>query len=81
MTPEHHGRADGGMARKGELDRRREDANRGRVPLRLRAGDEHRLGEVELAGDGLHLVVEQAVGLQHHSQGIALEPLRGEHVE
>ena len=81
LWPEHDRRADRRVPGKRQLHARREDAHRRGVPLVVRLGDEHRFGEVELAGDRLHLVVEQAVAVAHHGERIALEALRRKHVE
>ncbi len=75
LQAQHNSGADGGMAGEGQLHPGREDAHGGRMALGLRLLDEHGLREIELGGNGLHLVVEQAVGLEDDRERIALEAL------
>ena len=75
------GRADGRMSGEGHLYGRSEDAHARRVRVVLRLGDEHGLGQVELARDRLHARRVEAVGVEHNGQRVAAEPLVGEHVE
>ena len=73
--------ADVGMAGERHLGLWREDANAGAVGGVLGRQDEGRLGQVELAGDGLHLGVGQAGGVGEHRQGVAAEAAVGEDVD
>ncbi len=68
------------MARKRQLPGWRENphARRGVGPAGRE--DEGRFGQVHLAGDGLHLVVAEAVRLQEYGQLIAAEDVIGEDV-
>jgi hypothetical protein len=43
--------------------------------------DENRLGQVELAGDRLHLRARERVGSEHYGKGIAAEPAARENVK
>ena len=81
LETEHHRSTDGRMPGKGQLARRCEDANGGTVAVGLRLGDEHRLRQIELASDALHLVVEQSVGTHHDGERIAVQPLAREHIQ
>ncbi len=66
-------RADGGMAGKGQLPARGENAQPRGVSLVARGADEGRFGEVELARDGLHRGVVQAARVCQHGERIASE--------
>jgi hypothetical protein len=78
---EQHRRPDGGMAGKGQLPRRREDAQP-RPVIRIGGGeDEHRLGMVELASDRLHHLRLEPSGVEHHGERVAGEAPIGEHIE
>ena len=78
---EQDGGADGRVARERQLGRRREDAHARSMGAVLRLQDEHRLGQVEFAGDGLHALGRKLIGIEDDSERIAAEPLLGEHVE
>ena len=78
---QHEGGPDIGMAGEGQLGLGREDADMGGVRRVLRRQHEGRLGEVELGGDGLHLLRRQALGVGHDGQGIAAEFPVGENVD
>ena len=78
---QHEGGPDVGMAGEGHLGLGREDADLGGVRRVLRRQHEGRLGEVELGGDGLHLLGRQALGVRHDGQGIAAELPVGENVD
>ena len=73
-------RADCRVPGEGQFVHRREDAHIGAVRLVLGRQDEHRLGQVELAGDRLHRVVVEPVRLEHHRQRIAGKSFAGKHV-
>ena len=78
---EQNGRAHRRVAGEGQFPRRREDAQAGPVaPIRWRL-HEHRLRQVELAGDRLHAAVVEALGVEHHGKGVAGQRLGREHVE
>ncbi len=75
------GRADGRVPGERQLADGREDADARRVGRVLRLQHEHGLGEIELAGDGQHLLIAQPIGLADDSQGIAAKGAIGEYVE
>ena len=78
---QQHRRADGRVAGEGQFVLRREDAQRGAVPLRLGRRDEHRFRQVELAGDALHARVVETLRIEHHGERVSGERLLGEDVQ
>ncbi len=75
------GGADGGMPRERQLALGCKDARARGVHGIARALQEDRLGQVELARDGLHLRVIEIVGIANDRQRISAEPLLCEHIE
>ncbi len=69
------------MASKRHFDRGREDAHAAGVGRIIRRQHEGRLGEVELAGDGLHFRRREAGRVGDHGERIAAEHPVGEDVD
>jgi hypothetical protein len=78
---EQHRGADGRMAGKRQLARRREDPRPRPVSGVVRRQHEYRLRQVELARHRLHRLGREAVGLEHHGERVAGEASVGEHVQ
>ena len=78
---QREGGADIGMAGERHLRPRREDAHLRGVRRVLRRQHEGGLGEIELAGDRLHLRRGQSAPVEHHGKRIAAERPVGEHVD
>jgi hypothetical protein len=78
---QHEGGPDIGMAGERHLRLRREDADAGGV--RRIGGRQHegRLGEIELGGDGLHLLGSRGLGHRDDGQRIAAELAVGEDID
>lgn len=85
LVGEHPGSTQGGMPGERQLRAGREDPHvvvRARFDLGRRPGhDERRLGQVELAGDLLHLSRGQRVGVEHDGKHVALVAPPGEDVD
>ena len=84
LVGQHPRRADGRMAREGQLHARREDAQPvvgpGRPPGLAGRQHEGRLGQVHLAGQRLHLVLAEAIGIHEHGQRVAMHGAVGEDI-
>jgi hypothetical protein len=78
---QHKGGADIGVAGERHLRPRREDAHLRGVRRVFRRQHEGCLGEIELAGDRLHLSRCQPAPVEHHGERIAAERPVGEHVD
>jgi hypothetical protein len=65
------GRADAGVAGEGQLAGRGEDADVVVGAGRAGAQEEHRLGQVQPGGQGLHLLAGERIGVQDGAQWIA----------
>ena len=74
------GRADAGVAGEGQFHLRGEDADTV-VGAGFRWQEEHRLGQVQPGGDGLHGGIVQAVGIEHDAQRVAGARARGEDIQ
>ena len=81
LQPEEHGGPDRRVAGKRQFPRRGEDADRGAMHGVRRRRDEHRLRQVEFAGDRLHPRVVEATRIEHHGELVAGEWPVGEDVE
>mgnify|MGYP000644419163 CR=1 FL=1 len=80
MACQNAGRADIGVAGEGQFHLRGEDADTV-VGTGFRRQEEHRLGQVQPGGDGLHGGIVQAIGVEHHGQRVAGTGARGEDVQ
>ncbi len=74
-------RADSRMSGEGNLALRREDSHARRVRRILRLQHEDRFREVQLAGDCLHLIGAEGIGIADDGKRIAAEAAVGEDIE
>jgi hypothetical protein len=81
LRGQHPRGTDGGVAGELELARRGEDPHPSGAIAAGGRQEEGRLGEVHLLGDGLHLAVGQAGGLEHDRERVAPEHAIGEDVD
>ena len=72
--------ANGGVARKGNFRRGKENPHTRRMRRVHRLAHEYRLGKIELTRKSLHLRRAQTIRIHHNSQRIAAELLLGENV-
>jgi hypothetical protein len=73
--------ADIRVAGEGEFGPRREDPDFGGIRCLLRRQHKRRFGQVELAGDRLHLRRRKPVAIQYDREGISAEPALGKDVD
>ena len=68
------------MARELKLRERRKNADIGGVGRKARGQHEHGFRDIELAGDGLHLLRREPARIEDDGEGISAEGPGGEHV-
>ena len=78
---QHRVHGDRGMPHKAGFSARREEAHPQIVIVRVGLQQKGRVTVVQFARDQLHLLLVEAVSIQHHAGRIAAEALRGEGID